>query len=123
MDNSSDIEKTQVAPPLKEERFARDDFMEFRNPNDPTINRLVEAIERAYFHPWKMAFRSFIHGMMVGIGGAFGTALVVFLSGYLFTHYGGIDKIKGFLNGMVDNITQSQTKSVENSLNVSNVKN
>ena len=62
------------------------------------LKRLVTSIDLAYNHPWKMLLRAFGQGMMSAIGAAFGTVLILAISGYvanqlgLFT--GGLDRLQ-----------------------------
>jgi hypothetical protein len=51
-------------------------FKEFKHPDDASFDKLVAAIDRAYHRPFRMALRSFIHGMMTALGATVGAGIV-----------------------------------------------
>ncbi|CAN5143049.1 hypothetical protein BH11PAT4_BH11PAT4_6920 [soil metagenome] len=57
-------------------------FKDFKHPDDASFDKLVAAIDRAYHRPFRMAMRSFLHGMMTALGATVGAGLVFLI---LFT--------------------------------------
>lgn len=58
-------------------------FKDFKHPDEASFDRLVKALDRAYHHPFKMAIRSFFHGMMAALGATIGAGLVLVLMFYM----------------------------------------
>lgn len=58
-------------------------FKDFKHPDDASFDKLVAAIDRAYHRPFRMAMRSFLHGMMTALGATVGAALVLVLLFYV----------------------------------------
>lgn len=93
--------------------MAKDEFAEFRSPDDASFDKLVAAIDRAYHRPWQMLWRSFLQGLMSAIGAAVGWILIITLSGYLFQALGGINLLKPLLQKAQDGISSAQTKALK----------
>jgi hypothetical protein len=91
---------------------SRDEFMEFRNPADPTLDRLVQAVDRAYNRPWLMLWRSFLQGMMSAIGAVVGTALVVALAGFVFNRLGGLELLRPGVQKLQDMIFPQELRDI-----------
>ena len=72
--------------------------------------RLADALDLAFNHPWKMAGRAFTHGMMSAIGAAFGTVLIVVVSGYVANQLGLFSTV---LNKVQDAVVNTQRKAVQ----------
>lgn len=58
-------------------------FKDFKHPDDASFDKLVAAIDRAYHRPFRMAMRSFVHGMMTALGATVGAGLVFLLLFYI----------------------------------------
>ncbi len=58
-------------------------FKDFKHPDDASFDKLVAAIDRAYHRPFRMAMRSFLHGMMTALGATVGAGLVFLLLFYI----------------------------------------
>lgn len=58
-------------------------FKEFKHPEDASFDKLVAAIDRAYHRPFRMAMRSFLHGMMAALGATVGAVIVLVILFYV----------------------------------------
>ena len=63
-------------------KVTKDDFAEFRHPDEASFDKFVAALDRAYHRPFQMMFRSFLHGMMTVLGGTVGAALIFIILFY-----------------------------------------
>jgi len=79
------------------------DFTPFQSPNEASVNRLIEALDRAYHRPWLMMWRAFLQGLMTAFGMTFGYLLIFTLLAYFFQALGGIK----LLDPLIERITQS----------------
>jgi hypothetical protein len=93
--------------------MAKDEFAEFRSPDDASFDKLVAAIDRAYHRPGLMLWRSFCQGLMSAIGMAIGWILIISVSGYLFQALGGINLLKPWIEKAQQGIISAQTKSLK----------
>lgn len=91
---------------MKEKR--EDDFSDFQSPNEASMQRLIDSLDRAYHRPYLMMFRSFLHGFMAAIGAFVGTALMGALSVYLFQLSGGLEATKHFINDISGSLSGIQ---------------
>lgn len=93
------------------------DFKDFQSPHEASVDRLVEALDRAYHRPWLMIWRSFLHGFMTAIGATFGTVIIVVIAGMAFQALGGIELLRPSIDKLQNMITgsiQSQVGSPSN---------
>jgi len=84
------------------------DFSDFQSPHEASLDRLVEAVDRAYHRPWLMMWRSFLHGFMTAIGATVGTAVIVAILGYVVQTHGGIDLLNPLIDKISGKVVQTQ---------------
>lgn len=65
-----------------------------KEPNQATLDRLLRAVELAYHHPYRMMFRSFLHGFMAALGATIGTALFFTILIWVFQALGGLELLR-----------------------------
>ena len=53
--------------------MAEQEFKDFQNPEDASVDNLVKALDRAYHRPGLLMWRAFWAGFMSAVGAAFGT--------------------------------------------------
>ncbi len=63
-----------------------------------SLDNLVSAIDKAYHQPKELAKRSFLYGLMSGLGATIGVAIVLALLAYLIRVLGGLPVIGQWLN-------------------------
>jgi hypothetical protein len=93
-------------------------FAEFQNPSAPSIDRLVESLDKAYHHPWLLIWRSFLQGLFYALGAAVGFASIAGAALYFAHINGGISLLNPLIdkvNAMVQTSVQKQTDSQVNS--------
>ena len=88
------------------------DFADFQSPHEASVDRLVEAMDRAYHRPWLMMWRSFLQGMMTGVGAGLGTVLFFAFSVYLFNVLGGVQLLRPILNNFEEGLAAQVVRSV-----------
>lgn len=93
--------------------MSKEEFKDFQSPHEASEDRLVEAIDRAYHRPWLMMWRSFLQGVMSGIGAVVGSAIILLLLGFLFNRLGGVNLLKPAIGKLQDTIIQSQVKTLK----------
>lgn len=82
------------------------------SPRDIEINRLVQALDRAYSHPWLLVRRSFVSGFMTAVGAWLGSVLIVVLSGLIIRHFNLVGPLFQRLEDSVSNsVIQTQNKA------------
>jgi len=54
----------------------KDEFDPYRHPEDASFDKFVQALDRAYHHPWKMFWRAFFQGVASALGAIIGTILL-----------------------------------------------
>jgi len=59
---------------------------------------LTAAIDKAYNHPRQLMWRSFLMGLLSGLGATVGVAIVIALLGFLIRELGGLPVIGDWLN-------------------------
>lgn len=64
------------------------------------IDRLISAIDKAYHHPGQLAARSFLSGLLSGLGATIGVAVVVAVLGLLIREFGGVPVIGQILQDL-----------------------
>ena len=69
------------------------DFAAFQSPHEASVDRLVEAVDRAYHRPWLLMWRAFLQGLMTALGLTVGYAMIVILIAYLIQVRGGTAKL------------------------------
>lgn len=62
------------------------------------LDQLVNIIDKTYHHPGNLMWRSFVSGLLSGLGATIGVAVVLTLLGYLLRHLGGLPVIGQWLN-------------------------
>ena len=73
---------------------ARDtDFQAFQSPHEASVEKLVEALDRAYHRPGLLMWRAFLQGLMTALGMTVGYALIVIALAYAIQVHGGIGKL------------------------------
>jgi hypothetical protein len=65
---------------------------------EKSINNLIAAIDKAYHNPGRLAARSFLMGLMSGLGATVGVAVVVAIIGLLIRQFGGLPVVGDWLN-------------------------
>lgn len=80
------------------------DFSAFQSPHEASVDRLVQAVDRAYHRPFLMMWRAFLQGLMTAIGASVGTAIVVLVSIYVFKYSGGPGWLNNSIQKMKDNL-------------------
>lgn len=65
-----------------------------------SLDNLVAAIDKAYHHPGQLAWRSFLSGLMSGLGATVGVAIIVLVLGFLIRQFGGLPVIGNWLNDL-----------------------
>ena len=100
---------------MAEEKEARDkDFSDFQSPHEASVERLVQALDRAYHRPGLLLWRSFWQGMFTALGAFVGSALIIAVSGYLFHIYGGFQRfIQPGLDKLQKSVVQTQINNIE----------
>ncbi len=61
------------------------------------LDGLITAIDKAYNHPKQLMWRSFIMGLLSGLGATVGVAIVITLLGFIIRHLGGLPGIGQWL--------------------------
>lgn len=74
---------TSAEPEAKLPSAPKDDFADYRHPDDASFDKLVGAIDRAYHRPFVMMGRAFLHGMMSILGGTVGAAIIFVILFYI----------------------------------------
>ena len=69
------------------------DFSDYQRPHEASVNRLIQAVDRAYHRPWLMMWRAFLQGIATAIGITVGYLIIFTLLFYLFQSLGGTDKL------------------------------
>ncbi len=90
------------------------EFKDFQSPHEASIDRLVDALDRAYHRPGLLMWRSFLQGFMTAVGAFFGAIIIAIIVGYVVHLLGGIDFFQPILDKLQDAIVQSQIKSLNN---------
>jgi len=89
--------------------MSQEEFPAFEEPSDATINRLVLALDRAYHRPGLLLWRSFLQGVMTGVGATVGTAIVLSVAAFTFSAIGGLSLLRPALNQLSDYILPSSS--------------
>jgi hypothetical protein len=111
MPNPSSNEPLPPAPAQKPLNF-----LEFTNPNDPVIDRLVQSLDKAYNRPWLMMWRSFLQGVMTAIGASVGTILIIAIIGFTVSKLGGIELFRPGIEKLQDMITAGLSTKIQNAV-------
>ncbi len=85
----------------------KDEFADYRGPDEASFDRFILALDRAYHRPWLMMWRAFLHGMMSAIGAAVGAVLIVVLTGYVLNRLGGVELLRPLVNRVQEMIIQT----------------
>lgn len=64
------------------------------------LDRLITVIEKTYHHPGSLMWRSWISGLMSGLGATMGVAIILALVGFLIRQFGGLPVIGAWLNDL-----------------------
>lgn len=65
-----------------------------------TLEALTAAIEKVYTQPKRMMWRSFLMGLLSGLGATLGVAIVLTLLGYLIHAVGGLPVVGDWLTNV-----------------------
>lgn len=65
-----------------------------------SIDYLVAAIEKAYLKPGQLMWRSFLSGLLSGLGATLGVAIVLALSAFLIHYLGGLPVIGNWISNV-----------------------
>ena len=95
---------------LKDEPRVKD-FSDFQSPHEASVERLVQAIDKAYHRPGLMLWRSFWQGFMSAIGLSVGYAVVVIILIYVFRSLGGIELLQPFANKIQEMVIPKELRS------------
>ena len=93
------------------------DFQAFQSPHEASVERLVQALDRAYHRPGLLMWRAFLQGLMTALGLTIGYGLIIIVLAYLIQVHGGLSKILTPLTNEVEQrivpgiVQQSQTNS------------
>jgi hypothetical protein len=87
------------------------EFKDFESPHEASVDRLVEALDRAYHRPGLLMWRSFLQGMFTALGTFVGAILIAAAVGFAIRSLGGVDFFKPVINQFQDFITQSAIQS------------
>ena len=67
---------------------------------DEHLNALTSAIQKTYGTTNALVWRSFLSGLMSGLGATIGVSIIVVLIGYLIRHFGGLPVVGNWLNDL-----------------------
>jgi hypothetical protein len=76
--------------------------------SDPTLNKLVVAVDKAYNRIGYMMWRAFLQGVMSALGAAFGTFVILGVLAFLFRELNGISYFHTFVNSLSTTVAQSE---------------
>jgi hypothetical protein len=76
MTDTEPVEKPTV--PLR-----KDEFSEYRHPDDASFDKFVKALDRAYHRPLLMMWRSFLMGVATALGATVGAAIILVILFYV----------------------------------------
>lgn len=62
------------------------------------FDQLVTVIEKTYHHPGSLMWRSWLVGLMSGLGATLGVAIILAILGFLLRELGGLPVIGDWLN-------------------------
>lgn len=65
-----------------------------RTQEEVTLDRLTRSVDRVYNNPGNLMWRSFLAGVMSGLGATIGVALILSIGGYVFSLLGGIELLR-----------------------------
>lgn len=91
---------------------AKDEFAEFRSPDEASLDRLIAALDRAYHRPGSLMWRAFLQGLSGAFGAAVGWILIITISGFLFQALGGINLLHPVLDKIEQGIQRAQTAAL-----------
>ena len=83
-------------------------FSDFQSPHEASVERLVQALDRAYHRPGLLMWNSFLQGLFTAVGAFVGSVIILAASGYLFKSLGGFDK---FVRQSLDRIQRTVSPS------------
>ena len=98
--------------PEKSDRMERD-FEDFQSPHEASVDRLIQAVDRAYHRPFLMMWRSFMHGFMTAVGATVGTAVIISLIGDIIQLQGGLSLLNPFIDHVQQTVINSQSKAID----------
>ena len=73
-----------TVPPI-----AGEAFKDFKGPDEASFDKFILALDRAYHRPWSMMWRSFLQGVMKGMGTVFGFLMMIAILVLLFRAFNG----------------------------------
>jgi hypothetical protein len=89
------------------------DFKDFQSPHDASVERLIQALDRAYHRPWLMMWRAFLSGIMTAVGMAVGYLLIFTLLAYVFQVLGGFKLLEPLSQKLQQSILPPQLRSLQ----------
>jgi len=110
----SETPEATVTPAAPEKEKAKPvvghhpEFADFQSPHEASVDKLVDALDRAYHRPGLLAWRAFMQGFMSAIGATIGTVVILFAIGLLLHLLGGVR----LFAPLVDRIQQSIVQGV-----------
>ena len=97
-------------PPIEE-------FTDFENPKAATVDRLIQALDKAYHRPGLLMWRSFLGGLMYAFGATIGFALVITIGAYVLQALGGVSLFKPFIDKLDDIIVTHTVTAQQQAIN------
>lgn len=89
-----------------------EEFKEFENPNSASVDRLIQALDRAYHRPGLLMWRAFTSGLFYAIGATVGAAIFFSVVLYVLHVLGGLSLLSPGIEKLSDMITSQQVKSL-----------
>ena len=88
------------------------EFKDFQSPHEASLDRLINAVDRAYHRPGLLLWRSFLQGVMTAIGASVGTFLVFSVVIYVFQALGGIELLRPGLEKLQEMLLPPELRSL-----------
>ena len=60
----------------------KDEFADYRHPDEASFDKFVAALDRAYHRPFQMMMRAFLQGIATALGATVGAGLVLIILFY-----------------------------------------
>lgn len=88
------------------------DFSAFQSPHEASVERLIQALDRAYHRPAQLMWRSFLQGFMSAIGAAIGTILIFSVIVYVVQAAGGLELLRPGLTKLQDMLIPKELREM-----------
>lgn len=99
--------------PVRPPEAANDEFADYRGPDDASFDKFIQALDRAYHRPWVMMWRSFLHGLMTGLGATIGTTVVLAALTYIFQIVDGPRLLSSYANSIGNALTEKAAEKID----------